>query len=106
MIAASNNITGPYDANDRTNLSSRHLSYDYWINSTGHADMVELPNGQWRMVCLGIRNENRASNMGRETFILPKWEKEPYWWKEIKYNWPVCNPSTGKIEKITLTFTY
>ena len=102
MIAASNNITGPYDANDRNPiLSTRHLSYDYWINSTGHADMVELPNGEWRMVCLGIRNEvNRASNMGRETLILPvKWEKEPYWWKEIKYNWPVCNPSTGKIEK-------
>ena len=102
MIAASNNITGPYDANDRNPiLSSRHLSYDYWINSTGHADMVELPNGEWIMVCLGIRNEiNRASNMGRETLILPvKWEKEPYWWKEIKYNWPVCNPLTGKIEK-------
>ena len=102
MIAASKNITGPYDANDRNPiLSSRHLSYDYWINSTGHADMVELPNGEWRMVCLGIRNEeNRASNMGRETLILPvKWEKEPYWWKEIKYNWPVCNPLTGKIEK-------
>ena len=102
MIAASKNITGPYEANDRNPiLSSRHLSYDYWINSTGHADMVELPNGEWRMVCLGIRNEeNRASNMGRETLILPvKWEKEPYWWKEIKYNWPVCNPSTGKIEK-------
>ena len=50
MIAASKNITGPYDANDRNPiLSSRHLSYDYWINSTGHADMVELPNenGEW-----------------------------------------------------------
>ena len=102
MIAASKNITGPYDANDRNPiLSSRHLSYDYWINSTGHADMVELPNGEWAMVCLGIRNEaKRASNIGRETLILPlKWEKEPYWWKEIKYNWPVCNPLTGKIEK-------
>lgn len=67
----------------------------------GHADMVELPNGEWIMVCLGIRNEeNRGSNMGRETLILPVvWEKEPFWWKEIKYNWPVCNPLTGKIEK-------
>ena len=102
MVAASKNITGPYEANDRNPiLSSRQLSYDNWINSTGHADMVELPNGDWRMVCLGIRNEeNRSSNMGRETLILPvTWEKEPYWWKEIKYNWPVCNPYTGKIEK-------
>ena len=102
MIAASKNITGPYDANDRNPiLSTRHLSYDYWVNSTGHADMVELPNGNWIMVCLGIRNEeNRGSNMGRETLILPVvWEKEPFWWKETQYNWPVCNPLTGKIEK-------
>ena len=102
MIAASKNITGPYQANDRNPiLTTRHLSYDYWVNSTGHADMVELPNGEWKMVCLGIRNEvNRASNMGRETLILPViWEKEPYWWKKIKYNWPVCSPESGKIEK-------
>ena len=70
MIAASKNITGPYDANDRNPiLSSRHLSYDYWINSTGHADMVELPNGEWIMVCLGIRNE--------ENRVLT-WAEKPY----------------------------
>ena len=102
MIAASKNITGPYVANDcNPILSSRHLSYDYWINSTGHSDLVELPNGEWAMVCLGIRNEeNRASNMGGETLILPvKWGQEHFSKKEIKYNWQVCNPLTRKIEK-------
>ena len=102
MVAASKNITGPYEPNDRNPIfTTRHMSYDYWVNSTGHADLVELPNGEWKMVCLGIRNEvNRGSNMGRETMLLPViWEQEPYEWKEVKYTWPVCAPLTGKLEQ-------
>ena len=102
MVAASKNITGPYEPNDRNPIfTTRHMSYDYWVNSTGHADIIELPNGEWKMVCLGIRNEvNRGSNMGRETMLLPvTWEQEPYEWKEMKYTWPVCAPLTGKLEQ-------
>ena len=102
MVAASKNITGPYEPNDRNPIfTTRHMSYDYWVNSTGHADIIELPNGEWKMVCLGIRNEvNRGSNMGRETMLLPViWEQEPYEWKEVKYIWPVCAPLTGKLEE-------
>ena len=102
MVAASKNITGPYEPNDRNPIfTTRHMSYDYWVNSTGHADIIELPNGEWKMVCLGIRNEvNRGSNMGRETMLLPViWEQEPYEWKEVKYTWPVCAPNTGKLEQ-------
>ena len=63
--------------------------------------MVEMPDGVWNMVCLGIRNEaNHLSNMGRETFLIPViWEKEPYEWKIPKYTWPVCSPDFGSIEK-------
>ena len=102
MVAASKQITGPYEPNDRNPIfTTRHMSYDYWVNSTGHADLIELPNGEWKMVCLGIRNEvNRGSNMGRETMLLPvTWEQEPYEWKEMKYTWPVCTPLTGKLEQ-------
>ena len=102
MVAASKNITGPYEPNDRNPIfTTRHMSYDYWVNSTGHADIIELPNGEWKMVCLGIRNEvNRGSNMGRETMLLPvTWEQEPFEWKEVKYIWPVCAPLTGKLEQ-------
>ena len=102
MVAASKHITGPYEPNDRNPIfTTRHMSYDYWVNSTGHADLIELPNGEWKMVCLGIRNEvNRGSNMGRETMLLPvTWEQEPYEWKEMKYTWPVCAPKTGKLEQ-------
>ena len=103
MVAVSDDIRGPYQANPRNPiLSSRHLSYDNWVNSIGHADMVELPDGRWFMVVLGIRgDEARGSNMGRETHLLPVvWEREPFEWKQIKYEWPVCAPLTGCVERI------
>ncbi|MBP6804854.1 MAG: glycoside hydrolase family 43 protein [Chloroflexi bacterium] len=102
MVAVSDAITGPYTPNPRNPiLSSRHLSYDYWVNSVGHADMVELADGRWFMVALGIRNESgRGSNMGRETHLIPiTWEREPFEWQEIKYEWPVCAPATGRVER-------
>ena len=103
-IAVSDQLTGPYEGNERNPiLTSRHLSYDNWVNSTGHADLVELEDGRWYMVALGIRNdEERRSNMGRETHLIPvEWEREPYWWKEKKYLWPVAAPTTGRVERET-----
>ena len=102
MVAMSEKIEGPYISNPRNPiLTSRHLSYDNWVNSTGHGDIVELDDGRYYMVILGIRNEiNRGSNMGRETFIVPlSWEREPFEWKENKDLWPVVSPISGKVEK-------
>ena len=102
MVAMSEKIEGPYISNPRNPiLTSRHLSYDNWVNSTGHGDIVELDDGRYYMVILGIRNEiNRGSNMGRETFIAPlSWEREPFEWKENKDLWPVVSPISGKVEK-------
>jgi xylan 1,4-beta-xylosidase len=100
MVAISDQIQGPYTANKRNPiLSSRQLSYDNWINSTGHGDLIELADGRWYVVLLGIRGDlNRRSNMGRETHIAPViWEREPY---GTKYLWPVIAPKTGKIERL------
>tara|TARA_Y100000034_G_scaffold136654_1_gene214598 strand:+ start:174553 stop:176232 length:1680 start_codon:yes stop_codon:yes gene_type:complete len=102
MIAVSDKITGPYVSNDRNPiLSTRHLSYDNWVHSTGHGDLIELDDGRWYMVALGIRGDiDRGSNMGRETHLIPvQWEREPFWWKEKKYEWPVVAPLTGKVER-------
>ena len=102
MIAVSDSITGPYISNERNPiLSTRHLSYDNWVHSTGHADLVELDDGRWYMVALGIRGDvDRGSNMGRETHLVPvQWEREPFWWKETKYEWPVVAPQTGKVDR-------
>ncbi len=102
MIAVSDSIKGPYIPNDRNPiLSTRQLSYDNWVHSTGHADLIELNDGRWYMIALGIRGEeDRGSNMGRETHLIPmQWEREPFWWKEKKYEWPVVAPQTGKVER-------
>ncbi len=102
MIAISDTITGPYVPNDRNPIfTSRHLSYDHWVNSTGHSDLLQLPDGRWYMVALGIRGDlNRRSNMGRETHLMPvSWEQEPFDWKQVKYDWPVVSPESGKLER-------
>ena len=104
MIAVSDEITGPYIANDRNPiLTSRNLSYNNWVHSTGHADMVELPDGRWYMVALGKRNDEQGdSNMGRESHLVPvEWEREPFEWKDPRYEWPVVAPATGRVERST-----
>lgn len=48
------------------------------ITSTGHADLVQTPAGDWWAVFLGVRADTGGyHNTGRETFLLPvRWEDE------------------------------
>lgn len=112
MIAASEKISGPYESNPRNPiLTSRHLSKNYWLNSTGHADLVQLQDGRWYMVALSVRNDlNGGSNMGRETHLVPlTWEPATVRWEEVRegvwepleYLWPVAAPETGRVERYT-----
>ena len=105
-------MTGPFYPNDRNPiLTSRNLSYDNWVHSTGHGDLFQLPDGRWYMVCLGVRAEEgkagmKRSNMGRETHLLPvRWEREPMDWHSLGPSgarlWPVCAPDTGRVERQT-----
>ena len=117
MIAASENILGPYEENQRNPiLTTRHLSNNYFVNSTGHADMIELEDGRWYMVSLGKRNDlDGDANMGRETYLMPmqweptivKWEQvSEDKWEPLRYLFPVVAPLTGKVERFTpLPFT-
>ena len=77
MVAQADSPTGPFRSNPRNPiLTSRHLSYKYWVGKTGHGDLVQLEDGRWFMVALGVRTDvNGALNMGRETFLVPvEWE--------------------------------
>lgn len=100
MMAVSDSIRGPYTPNERNPVfTHRHLSYDHWVHSTGHADLCQLKDGRWYMVLLGVRgDEDRNSNMGRETHLIPvTWEREPFEWKKTRYEWLVCSPETGRL---------
>lgn len=74
-------------------LTHRHLGASAGIVNVGHADIVCLEKNKWWMCCLASRpygsGENRASNLGRETFFVPvKWEN----------GWPVVSWETGLVE--------
>jgi xylan 1,4-beta-xylosidase len=54
------------------------------IQATGHADLVQTPDGRWWTVFLGIRrSDGEHHHLGRETFLAPVvWNAE---------GWPVVN---------------
>ncbi len=84
VVFRSKEIFGPYEVYDNNPiLTQKHLDpkRKYTVTTTGHADFVQLPNGDWWSVFLGCRPyEGDFYNTGRETFLLPvKWENDwPY----------------------------
>lgn len=79
VVFKSDNVTGPYVPYENNPiLTQRHLdpSRPNPITTAGHADFVQLPNGDWWAVFLGTRPyEGDLYNTGRETFLLPvRWE--------------------------------
>ena len=59
------------------------------ITTAGHADLVQLPDGQWWAVFLATRTYDQTYfNTGRETFLLPvSWKDE----------WPTILPQGQEI---------
>lgn len=70
---------GPYEACPRNPILSHKDYMGSPIQATGHADLVEDQNGNWWLVCLGIRPlvGTMLHNLGRETFLAPVcWDEE------------------------------
>lgn len=73
-------VTGPYRPCDRNPiLTQRDLPADRpdKVTSTGHADLICTPGGEWYALFLGCRPyAEDYYNTGRETFLLPvAWEE-------------------------------
>lgn len=79
----------PYSGNPI--LTQRDLPADRAnpITTAGHADLVQLPDGQWWAVFLATRTYDQTFfNTGRESFLLPvSWKDE----------WPVILPQGQEI---------
>lgn len=94
VVFRSESATGPYVPWDKNPiLTQRHLdpSRPNPITTTGHADFVELENGEWWAVFLGCRPyaDKDYFNTGRETFLAPvKWID----------GWPVINPDFEEVQ--------
>lgn len=70
-VARSRSIDGPFELAPSTPLFSRR-STGFPVQNTGHADLVERPDGDWAMVYLGVRPRGFTPGFhvnGRETFL-------------------------------------
>lgn len=83
VVFRSKTIYGPYESYAQNPiLTQSHLEPNRKneVSTTGHADFVNLPNGDWWAVFLGCRPyAPDLYNLGRETFMMPV---------EWKNNWP------------------
>jgi alpha-N-arabinofuranosidase len=75
VVFRSDHVTGPYvPFTGNPILTQRDLAKDRPrpITSTGHAEFVETPAGEWWAVFLGVRPyADDQFNTGRETFLMP-----------------------------------
>lgn len=89
----SDKATGPYVPYDKNPiLTQKGLDPNRKnpVTSTGHADLVEGPDGKTYAVFLGVRPyEGDYYNTGRETFIAP------VGWST---GWPVINPDVKEVQ--------
>ena len=88
-VGRSESIYGPYELRLDPILSHTDRK-GHEIQATGHADLLELEDGRWIAVFLGIRVPGRAHlhNLGRETFLAD------VTWKD---GWPVIGKN-GRVE--------
>jgi xylan 1,4-beta-xylosidase len=84
-VARSSSPTGPFEAAPGNPLLTARGT-NRPIQNTGHGDLVLGPNGQWLLVCLGVRPRSMTrafSALGRETFVTSgTWED----------GWPIFEP--------------
>lgn len=106
-IFRSGDVWGPYEAcPDNPILSNRNEMHNI-IQCTGHADLVNDANGNWWMVCLGIRRLSYAMlhNLGRETFLIPvHWDQSG--WLHTGENNTVQLQMDGPLEQAYKNETY
>jgi len=79
-IARSKHPSGPYEANPNNPIMSNR-STNLPIQATGHADLVQAPDGSWWAVFLGIRPVGypKRHHLGRETNLAPVTWSEDGW---------------------------
>ncbi|HEV7331296.1 MAG TPA: glycoside hydrolase family 43 protein [Flavisolibacter sp.] len=107
VIFRSKSLEGPFVPwEGNPILTQRHLDRGRKnpITTTGHADLVQAPNGTWHAVFLACRPyEGDHYNIGRETFLAPvTWT--PDGWpvitkgtEEVKNRYPLPLPGAGKV---------
>ncbi|WP_277638429.1 glycoside hydrolase family 43 protein [Bacteroides graminisolvens] len=97
VIFRSKTLIGPWEEfKGNPILTQRNLTDAHRtdiVTSTGHADLIQTPEGDWWAVFLGCRPyEDDFYNTGRDTYLLPvKW----------KNNWPVILDAGKAVPTVT-----
>src|SRR5690606_30747811 len=85
-VARSRSPRGPWEGAPGNPLLT-HSGSPRPVQNTGHADLVQAPDGSWWMVLLGVRPRGFTPDvhvLGRETFLTPvEWDED---------GWPVVAP--------------
>lgn len=78
VIQRSKSPWGPYEPSPINPVLSNMSVPEHPFHAIGHADLVQLKDGSWWAVCLGIRPQNgKFQHLGRETFLAPiTWTKD------------------------------
>lgn len=96
-IARSRDPRGPFEPHPENPIFS-HRSLEHEVQATGHPDLVELADGSWAMVYLGIRPAGafpRFHVNGRETFLAGvDWEDD----------WPVVVEDRFEVPAASTSF--
>lgn len=72
VIQRSKSPWGPYEPSPINPVLSNMSVPEHPFHAIGHADLVQLKDGSWWAVCLGIRPRNgKYQHLGRETFLAP-----------------------------------
>jgi xylan 1,4-beta-xylosidase len=72
-VARSSSPVGPWEPCPANPILTKR-STDSPIQNTGHADLIQAPDGGWWMVLLGVRPRGMTPGfhvLGRETFLAP-----------------------------------
>jgi alpha-N-arabinofuranosidase len=83
VIQRSKSPWGPYEPSPINPVLSNMTSPQSPFQAIGHADLVQIQDGSWWAVCLGIRPRGgKYQHLGRETYLAPiTWDKD---------GWPRC----------------
>jgi xylan 1,4-beta-xylosidase len=80
VIQRSKSPWGPYEVSPLNPLISHKDDPENPFQAIGHADLVQLKDSSWWLVCLGIRPKGGGfHHLGRETFLAPVTWNENGW---------------------------
>ena len=101
-VARSRSPQGPFESNPANPILT-HRATDEPVQNTGHADLVERPDGSWAIVYHGVRARGSSPEwhvLGRETFADDVvWEDGwPVLTRPVDPELPVDRPVTEAVE--------